>query len=295
MLVEKVGFVASDEVSAIGMGCRFASQGYAVRIFTPQTDLDRLPEHLGARRTDVAIIVAPAGSEQYDRASAALERWGAGPPTGDAQTETEPPASFDPLAELDVRGPGGTLVLIGSAAPGVRAQIDRLADDGALVLTLRRELVLGQDETQLMGLRSGAAATAEQGRNVVVRSENWPEAVEMTRRMAAKRGTSAEELGNRVVNMLARVGQGVISGAITTRGSTRRVIAVGTDTCAALCRKLGIGELLVLAEVEPGLPVVLAPGPEPLLLFLKAGSSGGPDTLAQAIKHLGQFQTKRGH
>lgn len=294
-MVHKVGFVAGDEVSAVGMGARFAGQGQVVRIFTSQADVDRLPAQLGARRTDVAIIVAAAGSERYARAAAALQRWGAGRPTGDAADETEPPAAFDPLAELDVRGPGGTLVLIGSPAPEARAQLDRLADDGALVLTLRREVVLGQDETQLMGIRSGAASTAEQGRTVVVRSENWPEAVEMTRRMAAKRGTTADELGQRVANMLARVGEGVISGAVTSRGSTRRVIAVGTDTCAALCRKLGLGELLVLDEVAPGLPAVLAPGPEPLLLFLKAGHCGGPDTLAQAIKHLGRFQTQRGH
>lgn len=175
----------------------------------------------------------------------------------------------------------GTLVLVGSAKPQARAQVERLAEEGALVLTLTRQAVLDQDETFLMGIRSGAAAALKQGRHVVVRSENWPEAVEVTRRLAAKRGIAPDEVEQRVRQMLARVGEGVVRAI-----HLGQMIAVGADTCAALCRQLGLGEPAMLPEAGPGLRTLSVPGPEPLQLVLKAGDSGDADTLWQAIQSL---------
>lgn len=182
-------------------------------------------------------------------------------------------------ANVDVSG--GTLVVVGSANPVTRAQVERLADEGALVLTLHREAVLNQDETYLMGIRSGAAAAIKQGRNVVVRSENWPEAITVTRLLAAKRRIPAEEVEQRVSSMLARVGEGVVMAA-----NPQGVIVVGTETGAALCRQLGISALAEVSQVVPGLPVMHSTEQGPLRLILKPGGFGGPDTLVEAISHL---------
>ncbi|MFZ5825377.1 MAG: amphi-Trp domain-containing protein [Bacillota bacterium] len=184
------------------------------------------------------------------------------------------PAEEEPAQER----PAGILALVGSAQEAARAQVERLSDEGALVLTLSREAVLNEDETFLMGIRSGAAAALKQGRHVVVRSENWPGAAEVTRRMAAKRAIPPEEVERRVATMLARVGEGVLA---ATGG--RRLAVVGTETGAALCRQLNLAELLPLGEAAPGVPALLAAGDQPLLLVWKPGGSGEPEALSQAI------------
>ncbi len=139
------------------------------------------------------------------------------------------------------------LVLVGSCAPEARRQVERLAERGALVLTVGREVVLNQDESYLMGIRSAAAAAILQGRDVVVRSENWPEAVLVTERLAAKRLIPPDVVRERVRTMLARVAQGVV---LST--ALRKVIAVGTDTGQAVRELLGCGSVPVAVEVRAG-------------------------------------------
>jgi uncharacterized protein YgbK (DUF1537 family) len=176
----------------------------------------------------------------------------------------------------------GILVIAGSAAPEARAQLERLAEAGALVLTLTREAVLTQDETLLMALRSAAGAALKQGRHVIVRSENWPGAAEVTRRLAAKRYIPAEEVERRVRTMLARVAEGVVKAA-----ATRRLVAVGTEVGDALCAQLGITERQVVGEAAPGLVVWRAMvANDPVFLVLQPGSKGAPETLRQAVATL---------
>lgn len=181
------------------------------------------------------------------------------------------------------------LVISGSYLPQARAQVEQLADRGALVLTLNREAVLNQDESYLMGLRSGAAAAVKQGRNVVVRSENWPEAVEVTRRLGARRGIPVDELEARVRTMLARVALGAVQSA-----EARKVIALGTETGAAVREALGAGEAEALGEAVPGAPALLVSGPTPVLLVLMPGSVGQPDALAEAAIRLDELAAGRG-
>lgn len=176
----------------------------------------------------------------------------------------------------------GILVITGSDAPQARTQLERLAEAGALVLTLTREAVLNQDETLLMALRSAAGAALKQGRPVIVRSENWPGAAEVTRRLAAKRYIPAEEVARRVLTMLARVAEGVIKA-----GASERIIAVGTETGEALLRHLGINEREIVGEAAPELPALRAAAlGVSLLLALKPGAAGDPDTLVQAAQNL---------
>ncbi|MFZ5814401.1 MAG: nucleotide-binding domain containing protein [Bacillota bacterium] len=193
------------------------------------------------------------------------------------------PATVAPadLQRLDFGPRQGVLVLVGSARAEARAQVERLAEAEALVLTLSREAVLNEDETFLMGIRSGAAAAIAKGRNVVVRSENWPGAAEVTLRLAAKRWIPAEEVGRRVTSMLARVGEGVVA---ATGG--RRLVVVGTETGEALCRQLKLSELAPAGEAAPGVAALLAPGPQPLLLAWKPGGTGQPGALAEAVTWL---------
>lgn len=172
---------------------------------------------------------------------------------------------------------GGALVLVGSCAVQARSQVERLVDEGALLLTLTRETLLNQDESVLMGLRSAAAAAVRQGRTVVVRSENWPEAREVTRRLAARRGVPPAEIESRVGLYLGRVAEG----ALKALGHLKLVV-VGTDTCGAVCRHLGVAEPTVPAAAQ----TVLAGGAQPVRLLCRAGAAGGPGALIDAVQTL---------
>jgi uncharacterized protein YgbK (DUF1537 family) len=225
---------------------------------------------------DAAILGAEYARQGY---AVRLTREEARPETWAVNVAEAAPG--DPLAGLDLSAATGALVLCGSFAPAARAQVERLADEGALVLTLHREAVLNQDESFLMGIRSGAAAAIKQGRNVVVRSENWPEAAVVTRKLAAKRFIPVAEVEHRVLSMLARA-----AGDAVEAGGCRRLVAVGTDTCAAMCSQLGVADMTVLKAVAPGLPGLLVSGPRHLLLALKAGGTGTPDALVEAVRSM---------
>lgn len=199
----------------------------------------------------------------------------------------------------------GILVIAGSDRPEARAQLERLAEEGSevSVRTLTREAVLGQDETLLMALRSAAGAEVTAGRPVIVRSENWPGAAEMTRRMAAKR--YIPDVEQRVATMLARIAEGVVRA-----GAGDRLIVIGTDTGEAVCRQLQLTEREVIGEAAPGLPVLrvqsaLARGAVraapstmesasspvgTLLLVLVPGGHGEPESLLQAVGRLAAME-----
>lgn len=70
------------------------------------------------------------------------------------------------------------------------------------------------------------------------------------------------------------------------RSGGRRLVVAGGETSAAVCRRLGVGGMRVLDEIEPGVAACVTLGSLPRLLVLKSGSFGSASFLAQAIAHL---------
>ncbi|MEM8797056.1 MAG: four-carbon acid sugar kinase family protein [Pseudomonadota bacterium] len=65
------------------------------------------------------------------------------------------------------------------------------------------------------------------------------------------------------------------------------VIATGGDTMEAILNAIGVRSFDLTGEFEPGFPVGLADYKgEPLVLGLKAGGFGSPDSLRRAVDHL---------
>ena len=69
-----VGVVADDITGSGDIGIMFAKHGYAVRIFSAETDLAALPAHLAGRRTDVAIVDTDSRMDAPDVARAKVHR-----------------------------------------------------------------------------------------------------------------------------------------------------------------------------------------------------------------------------
>jgi uncharacterized protein YgbK (DUF1537 family) len=179
------------------------------------------------------------------------------------------PPPFDPFgASRPARG-GGVLVIAGSQLPETRAQVAALVEAGLHTVSLSAEAALDGCVGTHMG---DVARRLQRGEHVLVRAE----AVEATRALGASRGLGEPETSRRVLATLAAFSEAAVG----------RLVALGGDTSAAVCRHLRIEELVVLDEVAPGLPATLATQPRPLLLVLKSGGYGGPDFGLKAIAHL---------
>lgn len=183
------------------------------------------------------------------------------------------PEPFDPFGAARPVRKGGVLVIAGSVMPQTQAQVAAMEEAGLHVVTLTAQAALDGNVGPLL---TSVAYRLQQGESVVVRSENWPEAVAAIRAVAAERGIPALEASRRATATLAAFAE-------TACG---RIVALGGDTSAAVCKHLGIEEMIVVDEIAPGLPACFAVHPHPMLLVLKSGGFGDRDFGLKAIAHL---------
>ncbi len=192
------------------------------------------------------------------------------------------PAPFDPFEGGAPGAAGGALVVAGSTMPQTRAQIAALEQAGAEVAVLDTAGIL-DDAAGTIARAAARAATALAARRVaVLRSENSPEAVAAGRALGAARGLDPIAVSRAVSDGLAEATARALAASATSS-----VVALGGDTSAAVCDRLRLDEMIILDELEPGVPVSLAVGPPPRLLVLKSGSFGGADFVLQALRRLG--------
>ena len=91
-----------------------------------------------------------------------------------------------------------------------------------------------------------------------------------------------EELGRKQAGTVVEDALGEIARGLVTRGFGRILVA-GGETSGAVIEKLGIDELKVGPEIDPGVPWMLAESQgKPLALALKSGSFGADDIFLKA-------------
>lgn len=73
---------------------------------------------------------------------------------------------------------------------------------------------------------------------------------------------------------------------VLVAGGVRRLVVAGGETSGAVVSALGLGALAVGPEIDPGVPVLVSEGPDPLALALKSGNFGAPDFFAKALRRL---------
>ena len=220
-----------------------------------------------------AIARAAAGVRALGGASALA---------GELAAVWPPPPAFDPFEGAAPGAAGGALVVAGSTMPQTRAQIAALEAAGAEVAVLETAGVLDEPGATIARAAVRAATALAARRVAVLRSENSPEAVAAARALGAARGLEPVAVSRAVSDALAEAAARALAASATSS-----IVALGGDTSAAVCDRLRLDEMLVLDEIEPGLPVSLAVGPPPRLLVLKSGSFGGPDFVLAALRRLG--------
>lgn len=225
------------------------------------------------RQEDLAAIAAAVAGERVLLGSSALAE--------ELPRVWAPPEPFDPLAGVKAADGGGVLALAGSVMPQSQAQVAAMADAGARVLTLTSDEALKNPDAAVMAIVRQAAEALQRGIHTVIRSENHPDAVAAAHALGSEMGMEPAAVSRLISALLARAAQEVVA-----ETGIRRLLILGGETSGAVCRALGISEMLVVDEIAPGLPVLLAPGDPPMLLVLKSGSFGGPRFALEAIEHL---------
>ena len=174
----------------------------------------------------------------------------------------------------------GTLLLAGSLTPQTSGQVEYLLGTGMASAQLDTMALFDPESRreQIDTLTRMAVKETGMGFPALICTEKNPERVRATKEAGYARGMSDEEVGRLVSKTLAEIARGTLE---KTRG--RKLVVAGGDTAATISRRLGVRKMVILDEIEPGVPTMYGYGDlGELLLVLKSGSFGSEPFLEKA-------------
>lgn len=181
----------------------------------------------------------------------------------------------------------GVLGVAGSLTPQTKSQIAFLKNLGEHTLELDTALMVVSPpdyERHKAELVRHCCELLEDDRLVMVFASNTRHALTATLTAARQKGISDLEIFRTVSSELASLGTAIIK-----QSGVRRLLVAGGDTSAQVCRGLGISQLEIIREIEPGVPLMLSTGGLMAGMVLKSGSFGSEDffcTAAAALRAL---------
>ncbi|MEO6408015.1 MAG: 3-oxo-tetronate kinase [Burkholderiaceae bacterium] len=172
---------------------------------------------------------------------------------------------------------GARAIVCGSCSTASNAQVDRfIADGGAAFAVDPLRLAAGDD---VVGAALAFAAAHLDGESVLVYASAAPNQVAVV-----QRELGVERSGSLVESALATIAVGLV------RAGVRRLVVAGGETSGACVQALGITQLRIGAQIDPGVPWCHAAceiaGPAGLHLALKSGNFGAPDFFRKAFEVL---------
>jgi uncharacterized protein YgbK (DUF1537 family) len=188
------------------------------------------------------------------------------------------PANFEAKGQLagsnavlpEITGPG--CVLSGSCSTATGAQVAAYAADHPSLAILPSELMAGRMTAQT----ALAFASENLGAEPMIFSTADPKEV-----AAAQAEFGRDALAHAIESFFAEMAVGLV------RMGVRRLAVGGGETSGAVITALGLGQLRIGPEIDPGVPVLIG-GSDPLLgLALKSGNFGAADFFAKALRALG--------
>ncbi|MBB4188454.1 uncharacterized protein YgbK (DUF1537 family) [Sinorhizobium terangae] len=170
---------------------------------------------------------------------------------------------------LPVDGPEA--ILAGSCSGATREQVE---------IHRRNHPTLAIDVT---GVMEGRVATsdltsfllANQGRAPLAYSSSTPDEVQ-----AIQARFGREKVAATLDSLFAETARELVSAGV------RRLVVAGGETSGAVVSALNLGALAIGPEIDPGVPVLLSEGSDPLALALKSGNFGAPDFFTKALERL---------
>jgi len=174
-----------------------------------------------------------------------------------------------------LRAPPPVLSVVGSVRAETRAQITMLRDRlGAALIPLD---AIGALRCSPQEAIQEAEAALSRGRDVVISSSISPDVFEYTWVEAKRMNLSANEVERRITDALAEVAEALFPHRLSG------IIITGGATALAVTERLKIENIMILDEVQPGIPVLKL---DNIPAITKAGGFGQPDTLIHATKYL---------
>lgn len=166
---------------------------------------------------------------------------------------------------------GPEAILAGSCSGATREQVDiHRKDHPALAIDVAGVLdgsVTAADLTSFL--------LANRGRAPLVYSSGTPDEVQ-----AVQARFGREVVAAALDGLFASTARELVKAGI------RRLVVAGGETSGAVVSALDLGALTIGAEIDPGVPVLLSGGDEPVALALKSGNFGAPDFFTKALERL---------
>jgi uncharacterized protein YgbK (DUF1537 family) len=183
-----------------------------------------------------------------------------------------------PSADAARLGPaqGRAAILAGSCSAATNAQVHHFEQAGGGALALDpRELAAGAD---LLARAVQWYAAQDPGRPALIYTTDTPDGA---RRV--QQGPGAADIGARIEKLLAAIARELVV------AGTGRLVVAGGETSGAVVQALGIQQLRIGPQIDPGVPWCCARVPEvsrDIHIALKSGNFGAMDFFSKAFAML---------
>jgi 3-dehydrotetronate 4-kinase len=169
--------------------------------------------------------------------------------------------------------PGRSAIIAGSCSEATRGQIAAAIKSGVPALRIDAEKVANgeQRDTDVIAWATKQPASGP----VLIYSSAAP--ADIAKVQAA---FGRDQAGQMIEGLLANV-----ASALTAQGFTRMIVA-GGETSGAVVTKLGVSQIEIGPEIDPGVPWVKSVGTQPIVLALKSGNFGAADFFTKAWARL---------
>jgi 3-dehydrotetronate 4-kinase len=168
---------------------------------------------------------------------------------------------------------GRSAIIAGSCSEATRGQIAAAIKSGIPALRIDAEKVANGEQRDAdvvaWALKQPASAP------VLIYSSADP--ADIAKVQAA---FGRERAGQMIEELLATV-----ASTLAAQGFSRMIVA-GGETSGAVVTKLGISQIEIGPEIDPGVPWTKSVGAKPIVLALKSGNFGAPDFFTKAWTRL---------
>jgi uncharacterized protein YgbK (DUF1537 family) len=172
-------------------------------------------------------------------------------------------------------------VVSGSCSVATHQQVRHFIDGGGEVFAIDPLRLLAGDDVVAQALAwAGAKFAAQPQQAVLVYSTAEPAAVK-----AVQARLGVDEAGAMVERALAAIAAGLVA-----QHGVRQLVVAGGESSGACVQALGVAQLQIGAQIDPGVPwchaLAQAAQAAPLHIALKSGNFGSPDFFTKAFEAL---------
>lgn len=188
----------------------------------------------------------------------------------------------------EIKDDCGVLIAAGSLTEQTRNQVEYMKATGCTVIEFHTEKAYDENSLtdEIDRIVKKSVGLIGSGNDVLVYTSNTPESIQDTKRIGYIMGFDDEHIGRMISSSMNRIVCSIIAGT-----GCRKIISAGGDTSAALVNGMGIGKMIVLDEIEPGIPSMYGYDQDnEFLLVLKSGSFGSNNFLYKAVQRLKELQ-----